>query len=86
MAIPNSSRTSRNDDVQDLSSDVVSDMIRQLGSLPNYLIKLERQKVAADRSREANNTAIINLQEQVNKLEAEVARCVMGLVPSWCRY
>lgn len=83
MVVSSSTQTPQDDGFQELSSDLVSNMIRQLGTLPEYVMKLKRQKVAADRSREAKNTAIISLQDQVNRLEAEVVRCVMALLTSY---
>ncbi|KAH9485116.1 hypothetical protein JR316_0002023 [Psilocybe cubensis] len=82
-SVPNHGNNSRSDDVPDLSFEVVSDMIRQLRALPTYLKKLEKQKSDADSSGRAYNTAIISLQEQVDKLEAEVTRRLLkqSLVP-----
>lgn len=65
---------------QDESSDVVvgtvSDMIRRLETLPEYIRKFEGRKIAAEKSRDAKSTKMINLQHRVDDLEREVQRWV----------
>lgn len=55
-----------------LSSDTISGLLHALGGIPDYVRKLERQKIAADKSNDAK-------AKRIHDLEAEVERCVIRL-------
>jgi len=69
-----SQKTESEENAQELTVDSVSNMIRQLGKLPDYVRKLERKKIAAEKSRDAKNTKMVNLQNEVQTLEREITR------------
>lgn len=58
-------------------------MIHQLAAqVPDYIRKLERKKVAAEKGRDARDTKISLLQVQIGDLKQEVERCGPE---HWCR-
>ncbi|PPQ89742.1 hypothetical protein CVT25_014143 [Psilocybe cyanescens] len=73
---PSSSQeTLKDESVQPtLTPELISDMIRRLQAAPEYIQKLDRKRNAAEKSRDAKNSKMISLQEQVNSLENEVQK------------
>lgn len=75
---PSSSQeTLKDESVQPtLTPELIGDMIRRLQAAPEYIQKLDRKRNAAEKSRDAKNSKMISLQEQVNSLENEVQKFV----------
>jgi len=66
-----SQETIGGEEIKELSSESIEEMVRSLGSLPAYIRKLERRKIAAEKSRDAKTN-------KIKSLEAEVERYVLS--------
>ncbi|KAF9529203.1 hypothetical protein CPB83DRAFT_852852 [Crepidotus variabilis] len=52
------------DEAQELDADSVRDLLTKLSDLPDYIIKLERKKLAAERSRDIKAKKIADLEQE----------------------
>lgn len=58
---------------EEITADSVEEMVQSLSGLPAYIRKLERRKIAAEKSRDAK-------ANKIQALEAEVERCVLPVI------
>ncbi|PPR05842.1 hypothetical protein CVT26_010122 [Gymnopilus dilepis] len=67
--IDNSSQVTLSDE-ETLSAESIAKMVQRLQGVPDYVRKLERQKTAAEKSRDAKQTKIEHLEAEVARLRA----------------
>lgn len=72
-----SQETLDGEEIKELSADYVEETVKSLGGLPAYLRKLERRKIAAEKSRDAK-------ANKIRALEAEVERYVLSVICFFC--
>jgi len=64
---------------EELTADSIADMLTRLSNTPQLVRKLERRRIAAEKSRDAKASKIASL-------EAEVERYAIGLLASSCSF
>jgi len=53
----------------ELSPDAISTLLRALGGIPEYVRKLERKKMAAEKSSDAKARRIAELEAEIDKYD-----------------
>jgi len=66
-APPSSQDTIGGNDAQELTADSIQSMLHSFGGIPEYVRKLERKKIAAEKSRDAKATKIAHLEAEVER-------------------
>jgi len=69
-APPSSQDTIGEHDAQELTADSIQSMLHSFGGIPEYVRKLERKKIAAEKSRDAKATKITHLEAEVERYAA----------------
>ncbi|CAA7261723.1 unnamed protein product [Cyclocybe aegerita] len=65
-----SQETLDGEDQEELSADLIAKLVQPLGDIPAYIRKLERKKVAAEKSRDIKAAKIVDLEKEVERLKA----------------
>ncbi|KAJ3500606.1 hypothetical protein NLJ89_g9721 [Agrocybe chaxingu] len=67
-SMPSSSQeTLDGEDQEELSADLIAKLVQPLGGIPAYIHKLERKKIAAEKSRDIKAAKIVDLEKEVER-------------------
>jgi hypothetical protein len=63
------------EDTEELSASVIETLLQSLGNIPAYVKKLERRKIAAEKSRDAKANKIVSLTAEVERYSNYIYQC-----------